>query len=108
MARFLLPQSGQFHHQFLVPLGMGMRLPMIILPLQMAQVEETMDVAKQSSGGSASQRPPFVGNLDYISPLKQEYIIQCMVDIEITDGNILCKLNKYPLCPLNLALTRET
>uniref|UniRef100_A0A915KXV0 Uncharacterized protein n=1 Tax=Romanomermis culicivorax TaxID=13658 RepID=A0A915KXV0_ROMCU len=49
-------------------------LPLMVIPLlQMAQVEESMDVAQQSRGGApVAQRPLSVSNPNYISLLKQD------------------------------------
>uniref|UniRef100_A0A915HYA2 Uncharacterized protein n=1 Tax=Romanomermis culicivorax TaxID=13658 RepID=A0A915HYA2_ROMCU len=46
--------------------------PTMIAPMRNAQTDERMDIPGTSTGMQRPQRPPSMGNPDYISPLKRE------------------------------------
>uniref|UniRef100_A0A915LD47 Uncharacterized protein n=1 Tax=Romanomermis culicivorax TaxID=13658 RepID=A0A915LD47_ROMCU len=62
----------QYYQQFLVPPGLQMPPPMIIPQIRNLQSEERMDIPGTLTGMQPPQRPPWLGNPDYIWPLKRE------------------------------------
>uniref|UniRef100_A0A915HF31 Uncharacterized protein n=1 Tax=Romanomermis culicivorax TaxID=13658 RepID=A0A915HF31_ROMCU len=66
------PGQLQYYHQFLVPPGLQMQPPTIIPLIRNVQSEERMDIPVTSMGMQLPQRPPSMGNPDYVSPLKRE------------------------------------
>uniref|UniRef100_A0A915J1V7 Uncharacterized protein n=1 Tax=Romanomermis culicivorax TaxID=13658 RepID=A0A915J1V7_ROMCU len=67
-------QLGQalYYHQFLVPPGLQVPPPTIILPICNVQGEEPMDIPGLSTVVQLLQRPLSTGNPDYIWPLERE------------------------------------
>uniref|UniRef100_A0A915I171 Uncharacterized protein n=1 Tax=Romanomermis culicivorax TaxID=13658 RepID=A0A915I171_ROMCU len=62
MAQFPMMQQGPYYHQFLVPAGIRMPPPTLILPMGKVQGEEMMDIPRPSMVVPPPQRPPSAAN----------------------------------------------